>query len=546
MNQNMRNQLQAKWGIGLLLVLYVLSVVCNLGMLELEGEEPRRAVVSLEMMHSGNYFNPTLFGWPYYNKPPVYNWILIGFIQLFRASSEFVLRLPSLVFYLLWAGVHYQFVKKHMSRQWALLSAFILLTSGDIYFYGLGQGAEIDVFYSFVVYLQAIAIFHYYQQAHWLRLYIVSYLLCALGLLTKGFPSVVFEGLTLVALCLYARSAKPLLRWQHLAGMGVFALVTGSYFWVYSLQGNVEHLLVNFLNESLTKSAIGERSDKVFEKAVAYPFLLFKLVAPWTLLLFLLFVKKVRMQVWQNPLVRFSILFIACNLWIYWLTGQPKARYVYMFAPFAAVVFVQLLQSYVATHAAPFDRVLKGFAGLFVVVSIALYVLPFVIDLNPIASIAVATLLAVFCWRYLKASADLRIWFFIGGIMLLRMVYAVVFIPFQDKGKAYYEAPVVAAAQAFGRGPLAYWAPPDTFVVRIETKLFAFKADTLLVPPHIHPQIPYYYYRHTGQLMRYDSAYVPARNQVSFARHLQGRIIDTAGVFADKRRAEEIVMYRGR
>lgn len=422
----------------------------------------------------------------------------------------------------------------------------MLLTSGDIYFYGLGQGAEIDVFYSFIVYLQVIAIFHYYQQRQWLSLYVCSYLLCALGMLTKGFPSLVFEGLTLVALCIYARSIQPIFRWQHLAGVAAFLVLSGSYFWRYSQQGDVQHLLVNFLHESLAKSAIGERSHQVFEKALVYPFVLLKLAAPWTLLLLLLLVKKVRVAVWQNPLVRFSILFIVCNLWIYWFTGQPKARYVYMFAPFAALVFVQLLCSYEATHAARLNKMLKGWGFLFVVMSLALLILPFLMGFSLYRSMAAALLLALFSWQYVQVSAALRLWFFVGGIVLLRMVYAWVFIPFQHRSKAHYQAPVAAAARSFRNGPLAYWAPPDTFVVRIETRFFSFRADTVLVPPHMYPQIPYYYFQHAGRLMRYDPVYIPGRNQVSFARHLQGKIVDTAGLFSDKHQAEPIVMYRGR
>ena len=82
-----------------LIVLYILSVIINLGYFELAGEEPRRAIISLEMLKSGNYFKPTQMGWDYYNKPVLFNWILCGFMSLTNSSSEFILRIPSLVFF---------------------------------------------------------------------------------------------------------------------------------------------------------------------------------------------------------------------------------------------------------------------------------------------------------------------------------------------------------------------------------------------------------------------------------------------------------------
>ena len=81
------------------ILLYVLSVFINWSVLPLDGEEPRRAIVSIEMLQSGNYISPTVFGWTYLNKPPVYNWIMSFLMFLFGTREESVVRLPSLVFF---------------------------------------------------------------------------------------------------------------------------------------------------------------------------------------------------------------------------------------------------------------------------------------------------------------------------------------------------------------------------------------------------------------------------------------------------------------
>lgn len=359
-----------------LVLLYIASVLINLGYFELAGEEPRRAIISLEMLTWGSYFKPTQMGWDYYNKPVLFNWILCGFMKLTNASSEFVLRLPSFLFFLLWAFCHYRVSKRFFPKNIALLSSLFMLTSAEIFFYGLANGAEIDIFYSFIVYLQAIALFHFFLKKDWNRLYLISYFFCAIGFLTKGFPSLVFQALTLIAICHYAKSIKVLFRPAHLLGILVFFVLTGVYFFIYSQYNSPQRLLINLLNESLIKSGIGERSNKLFDKAIGYPFLLLKLVAPWSLLL--LFLRKgIWREAVKNPFVRFSFLFIIYNIWVYWLTGQPKARYVYMFVPFACTILSFIYWEVSKRNSVRLNKILKYLGVVFGLVLLAIIALPF-------------------------------------------------------------------------------------------------------------------------------------------------------------------------
>src|SRR5687768_8186996 len=88
------------------IVFYILSVFINWSVLPLDGEEPRRSIVSIEMFESGNYVMPTIFGWSYFNKPPIFNWVLSFHLFLFGTSKEWVFRLPSLLSLLAWAFSH--------------------------------------------------------------------------------------------------------------------------------------------------------------------------------------------------------------------------------------------------------------------------------------------------------------------------------------------------------------------------------------------------------------------------------------------------------
>ena len=55
----------------------------NLGVRPLQFEEPRRVLVALEMAVRGNAVVPTTNGALYFNKPPLYNWLLLACTRLF-------------------------------------------------------------------------------------------------------------------------------------------------------------------------------------------------------------------------------------------------------------------------------------------------------------------------------------------------------------------------------------------------------------------------------------------------------------------------------
>ena len=60
----------------LMVLVIFLLLLCGIfllpAQLQLRSEEPRRAIVAMEMIFSGDYLQPQLNGWPYYNKPPFF------------------------------------------------------------------------------------------------------------------------------------------------------------------------------------------------------------------------------------------------------------------------------------------------------------------------------------------------------------------------------------------------------------------------------------------------------------------------------------------
>ena len=177
--QNISKQEQKLLILGGLLILVALFGWNHI--IELRAEEPRRAIVSIEMFLSHNYLVPEINGWPYYNKPPVFNWWMILFFKFFGSFDEWVVRGSSLFAFLLCAILNYFFVQKHLGKKVALLSSLFLVSAADLLFYGTVNSGEIDLFFTCITYLQVISIFWFFDKKQYVYLFMASYFFAGSG-----------------------------------------------------------------------------------------------------------------------------------------------------------------------------------------------------------------------------------------------------------------------------------------------------------------------------------------------------------------------------
>jgi 4-amino-4-deoxy-L-arabinose transferase-like glycosyltransferase len=69
----------------------------GLGLVQLEHEEPRRALPALHMFASGDWLVPRVGSQPYLRKPPLLNWAIALSCKLAGGYSEWAVRLPSVL-----------------------------------------------------------------------------------------------------------------------------------------------------------------------------------------------------------------------------------------------------------------------------------------------------------------------------------------------------------------------------------------------------------------------------------------------------------------
>lgn len=319
--------------------LLLAALFIHLGMVPLRLEEPRRALIALEMLFNGNLIVPTEMGEFYYKKPPLYNWLIIGSYRLFGNYEETTVRFFSLLSYLGMGLLIFLIGRKYVGLRLGVYAGLLYLIAADLLFYFTTTAGEIDLFYSFLTLASFFTLFHYGEKRQYLRLFVFTYFLAALGTLTKGFPSVVFVGLSLPVFFYYRQEFRRLFSWQHAMGMGVYLLVVGGYFAVYAQYNGLDAYFAALWSQSSTRTPLEQDLLASFVHLLIFPLETLKNIAPASLLLLFVFRQNIRQLIRQNELILFCTLMFAANIIVYWISPGTRSRYVYMLYAFPVIVF---------------------------------------------------------------------------------------------------------------------------------------------------------------------------------------------------------------
>jgi 4-amino-4-deoxy-L-arabinose transferase-like glycosyltransferase len=231
------------------------ALLINLGLYPFNLDEATRAIVAMEMKFSGDYIVPTINGELYYNKPPLFNWIQLLFVNSTGKMEEWVFRLPVVVSLLGFGLTIFFTLEKELGSRVSLLAALAVITSGRILFYDSFKGL-IDITFSWVIYLNFWTIYNNFSKKRYFRLFALSWFLTALGFMLKGMPSLVFQGITLLVYYLSERSFRKLFSIQHLAGILIFITFVGGYLLLYNQGNSLSQYIGNLWNESIIRTPV--------------------------------------------------------------------------------------------------------------------------------------------------------------------------------------------------------------------------------------------------------------------------------------------------
>ena len=215
--------------------IFILLVVCllvfwaRLGRLGLiDPDEPFYALTAQEMLESGDWVTPQIFGEPQFEKPIFFYWLTAISFKAF-GITEWAARLSSAVPATLLVFLVYAFTTRMFNRRTGLLSALVLATGLE---YAIMSRLMLtDIALALFI---AASLFCYWlaleEEAHRTRWLLRHFVFAALGVLTKGPLATLITVLATVTYSVVAKRGHPYRGAALWKGIALYLLVAAPWY----------------------------------------------------------------------------------------------------------------------------------------------------------------------------------------------------------------------------------------------------------------------------------------------------------------------------
>jgi 4-amino-4-deoxy-L-arabinose transferase-like glycosyltransferase len=253
--------------------------------------------------------------------------------------------------------------------------------------------ALIDMTFSWVMFLLFITVYHYSERERYGHLFAISYLLCAIGFLLKGLPSIVFQGTTLLAWFIYQKQFRKLFSWKHLLGGSVFVVLVGGYYLAYHQFNSLENVFSTLFTESSQRTPTSFSLAETLKHLVAFPFEMVYHFLPWSLFILFFIRKDILSVLREDKFITYAVFIFLANVLVYWVSPEVYPRYLLMHASLLFIAFLYLYDFHRKKRTWQYIVIDRFFMGLCVVLSLAAWAPLFVESTQQVANYIPKTIL---------------------------------------------------------------------------------------------------------------------------------------------------------
>jgi len=216
-------------GFWLVAVISIMIVFFNLGGIPLlDPDEPVYAETPKEMFIFDEFVSPRIFGEYWYDKPPMYYWLVAGSYKLF-GMNEFAARFPSAILAVACTLLVYLSGRRLFNERTGRLGALVLVTS--IEFFYLGKAAVTDMTLLFFLSASLLCFIE--------KRYYIAYLCAGLATVTKGPIGLLFPGAIIFAYIITSRNWSLLKTMRIPSGLLLYSIAALPWFVImYQLHGS--------------------------------------------------------------------------------------------------------------------------------------------------------------------------------------------------------------------------------------------------------------------------------------------------------------------
>ena len=214
--------------LGCLFLLSLLMFFVGNHLLEItDPVESNYVITAKEMLASGDYFSPRIYGNYWYDKPILFYWELLAAFRL-MGIHEFSARFFPAVMASIGVFSTYFFGKRLYDRRTGFLAAVILATSLEYWYLGHAVITDMTLF---VAVSLSLAFFYCGYSERKPRYYYGSYLFAAIAVLTKGPIGFCLPGFIIFLFLLWQRDLRHFLKLKIFSGMALFLVVVALWYY---------------------------------------------------------------------------------------------------------------------------------------------------------------------------------------------------------------------------------------------------------------------------------------------------------------------------
>lgn len=187
--------------------------------------ESNYALTAKEMVLSGDWISPRIYGRYWYDKPIFYYWELALSFALF-GFNEMAARLPAAILGSASVLFTYWFARRTYGEKTGWLAAIILASSVECWILSKAVITDSTLF----LFMSGAVAFFYLGYTENRKYYFLCYLFAALATLTKGPIGILLPGLACLLFLLYKKDLKEMAHVHLLSGLVLFILIAGAWY----------------------------------------------------------------------------------------------------------------------------------------------------------------------------------------------------------------------------------------------------------------------------------------------------------------------------
>jgi len=276
-----------------------------------EPDEGRYAEIPREMVELNDYTVPHMNYTRYFEKPPLFYWMVAVSYKLFGVS-EWSFRLPNALSAFLCVLALYILSRRWFGEKTAFLSSLVLISSFG--FFAMARTVTLDMHFTLWLFLSLLLFYGYFKEKKVLFLYLF-YASLAFATLTKGLVSVILVPVTIFIFLILENNIAFLKEMKWIKGLAVFFAVALPWFLLISIKEK-EFFYFFFIDQQVLRflTSKHKRTGSLFYFAPV----LFAGMFPWSV-----FIPRSFVELWGKHELK---LFIIWSLIVFLFFSISKSK----------------------------------------------------------------------------------------------------------------------------------------------------------------------------------------------------------------------------